>query len=655
MASKVDNKSIGRMFGSIAAAQTMVEQMPFSLGMGENGFTCSFDLLTALFEVCSDKPLADMIIEWLTEKLSDNDGSWMQWVEDIVKQGLHANITNLLTCEMSPFIPDRLIGGGQFLINTNEPLNFSGEGVTIPLSALDFTGLLGNCPADDSVAAKSNYMACYSDEYYYTSINKDDIPEDIVPVNYESVPSENVGDYIEVNNAFFVWARKPLSIRELWKHDDFNAFLWYVKNKGIYSNLTERNKLMWDNRYKTRPSKYVRKPESFFTKTKNMKDVNGFTMHTGESGVIPFDGAYLEAYNANPSTRYKKRQIMEVRYIDGDGIQSDSFQFRLAASNYYKTASISGEKKNKTDFPIHNKLIFQFNYDFIMSLKLYDAKTFLYQIINNYTGQGNFSFNFSVTRGNQIVSEMIDSMIRKILTIEDGTDDSYFTFSNDDYTEMLINAEQKRYMGIDTADKAEEYSQIIGSTETVTGNEVVNKTPEKYSTVLSNISNSITSGDTSINKWGLKWDYKFELIRMLAYPLIKPLFTPKVMALLLINTEIMGNPLKIGESLTNFGEILKFIGPLIKNVILMIKDMIIEIIYNFIIKKLTPILIIFSLKLMMEQLEYYRLLITDMINACIGAVNLGFGYNTKSNGALNQVDYVDIIGEEINNTNVNLV
>ena len=648
MASKVDGKTISQLFGSIAAAQTMVEQLPFSFGMNESGFTCSFDLLTTIFECISDKPLMDTCIEWFTEKLSDNDGAWLQWVEDIVKQALHANITNLLTCEMNPIIPDRLIGGGQFLINSDIPLNFSGEGITIPLSSLDFTGLLGNCPADESIAARSNYITCYSDDYYYSSIKLKDIPEDAQITPQETVPTVNVGDYIMVGDSYYVWSRRPLGIKELWKHDDFNAFLWYVKNKGVYSNLTERNKLMWDNRYKTKFGKYERKPESFFTKTNGMKNSDGFTMYNGESGIIPFDGAYLAAYNDNPNTRHKKRQIMEVRYLDGDGVQSDSFQFKLAASNYYKTATFSGKKKNKNDFPVHNKLIFQFNHDFIMSLKLYDAKTILYQILNNYTVQGNATFNFSITRESEIINEMIDEAIYKMLKIDDGTDDSYFTFSNDEYTEMMINLEKKRYNESYDNENNEIYSDIIDSIDRVSGEEIIDKTPEKYKEVLSNISNSITSGDTLRNNWSFKWDAKFELIRMLAYPLIRPLFTPKVMTLLLINTEIMGNPLKLGESLvdveeigrTKFEQMLKYLAPLIKNVVSQVKDILIEMLYNFVITKLTPILTVFSLKLMMEQLEYYRVLISDMINACVGAAN-----RNNVNSPFNQVDYVDIITE----------
>lgn len=645
--SKIDNKSISQMFGSIAAAQTLLKQMPFSFGMDENGITCSFDLLTALLEVISDRPLPDIIIEWFTQRLTDNDGYWMQWFEDTIKLGLLANITNLLTCEMNPFIPDRLIGGGQFLFNSDMPLNFSGEGITIPVSSIDFTGFLGICPADDSIAAKSSYMPCYDDEYHYATILKKKIPEGEEPVPCESVPSENIGKYIVIGETYYVWTRKPLGVKDLWKHDDFNAFLWYVKNKGMYSNLDERNKLMWDNRYKTHPSKYERKPESFFTKTNNAKDVDGHVMYTGENGIIPFDAAYLAAYNDNPENKYKKRQIMEVRYIDGDGIHSDSFQFRLAASSYYKTANFNWttKKGKEVTFPMHNKPWYRFMYDLIMSIKLYDANTLLYQLLNNFTGQGGgATFNFSVTRETEVINEMIDSVIERILKTEDATDDSYFTFSNDDYTEMLINAEKKRNNGLISDEDAQNYSQIIDSINDVNGEEVIDNTSGKCVDVLSNVANSITSGNTSVDKWKFKWDYQFELIRMVAGPLIQPLFTPKVIALLLINTEIMGNPLKLGEKITNLEDIWVFIVPLIKNVVLQVKDVIIEFLYNHVIKNLTEILTIFSLKLMMEQLEYYRVLITDMINACIGASNrMRIG---TLDTPFNQVDYVDIIGEE---------
>ena len=647
MASKIYDKSITQLFGSIAAAQTMVEQFPFSFGVNEKGFTCSFDLLTALFELCSDKPLDEMFIEMISRNLSDSNSKWLQGIEESVKLIIETNITNLLTCEMSPIIPDRLIGGAQFLEGTDKSLNFSGEGITIPVSALDFTGVLGNCPADDSFAAKSNYMPCYGDDYYYSSIREKDVPEDITPIPQDTVPLENVGDYILVNGQNYVWSRCPLAVKDLWKHDDFNAFLWYVKHKGMYSNLTERNKLMWDNRYKTQPyTKYERKPESFFTKTKGMKDKNGLTIYAGENGIIPFDSYYLISYNENPNNYYKKRQILEVRYIDGDGIQSDSFQFRLAASNYYKTAKITGKKTNREDVPVHNKTIFQFNHDFLMSLKLYDAKTFLSQIVGYTFGQGNFTFNFSVSKDGDIVNEFIDNTIRKVLESDSSVDDCYYTFSNDEYTEMLNNVVRKKTNVQTNNEIIDEYMTIIDSIDKVSGNEVLGTKTNVYE-AITGVTNSIVEGKQNVGGWKFGYDWKFELIRMIAYPLIRPLFTPKVMTLILINTEIMGNPLKLGKQKNSFKDYWVYLFPIINNAIITVKNMLEEMLFNWVVQKLTPLLTLFSLRIIMEQLNNYRILIQDMITACIGA------YNRNSlNTPFNQVDYVDIdvMEEELKKT-----
>lgn len=646
MASKVSNKSITQVFGSVAAAQTMVEQFPFSFGVSESGFTCSFDLLTALFNMCSDKPLDEMIIEEISDKLSDPNSTWLQGIEETVKMVLEANLTSILTCEMSPIIPDRLIGGAQFLSDSTKSINFSGEGVTIPLSSLDFTGVLGNCPTDDSVAARSNYMSCHTNVYSYSRIEDGAVPEDVTPILQDTVPTENVGDYIVVDGRNYMWKEIPLSTKDLWKHDDFNAFLWFVKNKGVYANLSERNKLMWDNRYKTRPyTKYERKPESFFTKKDGFKNSMGITLYKGENGVVPFDNAYLAAYNE--TANYKKRQILEVRYLDGDGIKSDSFQFRLAASNYYKTRKLTGKKENVSDILKINKTIFEFNHDFLMSIKLYDAKTYLSQIVGNTFGQGNFSFNFSVTRDSEVLNEVIDNIIQKVIETSDTEiDDCYFTFSNDEYDSMIQNALKRRQNADYNTEITNDLMSQIGVIDS--GTEAEN-TKTTISNVLSGVTKSVVDGSSNpkvANSWKFNYDWQFELIRMLVYPLIRPLFTPKVMTIILLNTEIMGNPLELGKKIVTFNDILPYFMNIITNVIKSIKDMIVEMLYSWVIEKLTPLLTIFTLRIVMEQLEAYRKLIEDMLIACIGAYNrldLNYSGSGIGNGnRLDQVNYADI-------------
>lgn len=608
MATKLKNKSITNVFGSVAAAQTMVEQFPFSFGASEGGFTCSFDLLTALFNMCSDKPLDEMIVEQLTEKIGDSNCTWLQGIEETVKMAIETNITSLLTCEMSPIIPDELIGGGEFLSGSNNALPFSSAGITIPVSTLDFTGILKHCPSDEtSVIARSNYMSCYD--------------------------SATIG----TNNP------QLLTANELWKHDDFNAFLWFVKNKGVYGNLYERGKLMWDNRYKTKPyTKYERKPETFFTKSTEYD--NSFK---GDIGVVPFDYSYLQIYNNSNNTQYKKKQILECRYIDGDGIQSDAFQFRLAASNYYKTRKLTGENDNSTILKI-NKTIFEFNHEFLMSLKLYDAKTYLSQVTQNVFGQGNFSMNFSLTKEEEVIDEMLNQIIEKVINSDDTEiDDCFFNFSNEEYDDMINNSIQKRRVSNKNEeiinsilDNIEQLDKVVG----IAASEEETKT--KISHELTTVCQSLINGDNTVQSnqgWKFNYNYQFELIRMLVYPLVRPLFSPKVMTVILINTYIMGNPLKIGEKMVTFDDITPFFMNILASVVKAIKNMIVEMLYSWVIEKLTPLLTLFSLRIVMEQLEAYKKLVQDMLIACMGAYKqLNFGGNKRKGSGIDEVNYVDI-------------
>lgn len=601
MAITKTDKSITSLFGSIAAAQTMVEQFPFSFGLNEKGFTCTFDLLAAIWNLCSEEPLEQKIITMMSEKIADPNCRWLQGIEESVKLALELNLTNLLTCDMSPLVPDKLIGSGEFLKGSDREVNFQGEGITIPVSAIDFTGVLGNCPSDetnpDSVA---HYFPCYDS---LTGL--------------------------------------PLNVNDIWKHDDFNAFLWFVKNKGVYGNLTERHKLIWDNRYKTKPyAKYERKGEDFFTMQKGY-DKN-FDMASKPNNVFPFSEEYLKSYNEK--ARYKKKQILECRYIDGDGIHSDSFQFRLPASNYYKTRKLTGKKKNSKILRM-NKTIFEFNHDFLMSLKLFDPKTYLCQVVHSLLGQGNLSFNFSLTRENQEIESIIDGITEKIINLSDiEVQDCYFNFSNDEYISMYQNYTEKRQNGINNSEKI---NQLIGEIKTIQDNgTAAENTNTIVSHVLTELTKEASNGENITGSWKFNYNYQFELIRMLVYPLIRPLFSPKVMTLLLINLNIMGDPLKLnsGDVKTlNFKDVLKYFIGVIPSIIIQIKDMINEMLYSWVIEKLTPLLTLFSLRIIAEQIEAYRKLITDMITACIGFKGFGF---KKTYEGIDYVDYVDIKPQE---------
>ena len=596
MSKKLKDKSITQMFGSIAAAQTLVEQSLMSVEATDKGFTCSFDLLATLFELLGGVSLPEKIIETISDKLSDPNCTWLQGIEESVKMLLHANFLSLLNCEMSPIIPNNLIGGYQFANNLSISIDQNGEGIRIPISDLDFTGILGHCPGDETNAASRGiYMDCRDEN------------------------------------------QQPLAIQDLWKHDDFNAFLWYVKNKGVYGNLTERNKLIWDNRYKTKPyTKYERKPESFFTKT--------FPNSPDKNGVIPFDDKYLQEYNNKETTTYKKKQILEVQYVEADGLNSDAFIFRLPASNYYKTRKLSTKKNKDPQIWRLNKTIFEFNQDFLMSIKLYDAKSILNQLINNTLGPGNLSFNFSVTRDDELMEEYVDGIIDKVIQMDDLQieNDDYMSFSNEEYNTMLENYKNRKIYSNLNSSKIDSLKKQIKETDVT--HESGNAMLTTSIAVLTGIVDSMANNEaTKTNgNWKFEYDYKFELIRMFVYPFIKPIFSPKVMTVILMNSYIMGNPLKIGEKKIDLNDIQTYLVPLLKNIIIAIKDMIVDMVYGWVLEKLTKLLTKYSLEIYIEQLNTYRLLIENLIKLTIEAFSKLQNMVRNKNGGVNNITYADI-------------
>jgi hypothetical protein len=203
---------------------------------------------------------------------------------------------------------------------------------------------------------------------------------------------------------------------------------------------------------------------------------------------------------------------------------------------------------------------------------------------------------------------------------------------------MLQNYSERRRKNIETQTKINDLFEQIKSIQD--NGVAAENTSKTITNVLTELSKEATDGSNIPGSWKFNYNYQFELIRMFAYPLIRPLFSPKVITLLLINLNLMGDPLKLQEKKTfSYKDIIGYIMGVIPSIIIQIKDMINEMLYSWVIEKLTPMLTIFSLRVIAEQIEAYRQLITDMITAC--ANFKGFS-NKSKNSMLDVVEYVDI-------------
>jgi hypothetical protein len=107
--------------------------------------------------------------------MDDESGSWIAYAEEVVKTAIEANIMNVLNCSTNPIISNKLLDS----YYTGDKIERGGEGITLDVSEIDFTGVLNRNPF------------------------------------YE-------------NDSKFYFDVEEYNASDIWKSKDFNAFLWYI-------------------------------------------------------------------------------------------------------------------------------------------------------------------------------------------------------------------------------------------------------------------------------------------------------------------------------------------------------------------------------------------------------------------------------------------
>ena len=185
------------MIGNIGALQTLAEKFPMKLISFDNiNFSSSFDVLGILFKIL--KIDREELIEVVTDAL-DGDGEgggntgFIANAEEIIKIALETNIINILNCTTNPIISNEYMDE----YTTTNTIKKNGTGIIINLDEIDFTGTLKRNPCE------------------------------------------------EVNSKFF-FDVSGYTVNDVYKSQDFNAYLWWVVNKGT----AEHSGSTWDDRYR---------------------------------------------------------------------------------------------------------------------------------------------------------------------------------------------------------------------------------------------------------------------------------------------------------------------------------------------------------------------------------------------------------------------
>lgn len=402
-------------------------------------------------------------------------------------------------------------------------------------------------------------------------------------LNYNPFTSEGSHFYFDIED---------YNANTVWKSKDFNAYLWYIINRSNYLQTTER---IWDNRYRA---------------------------------AIWGEG------NGN------RKEIIKCEYVDDEAGNTDKLKVYLCASNYYKTVKIN-KKKEDSQWE-WNKTIFQFNWDFLSSIKLYEPKVMVSEIVEQMIGKGGLGINLNFTLNEAITKEKINKLIDNVITSDDmGVEACTFDFSNDIYNDMLERAEKVQHNIVETPEGLTEIDtmSVRNRLSSITKDSTIQQDKEAINDTLNtvaSIANTTMNSNVSINAG---WDAGFEPMRMFIYPFIRPLFTPKVIFLLMVNQKIMGSFEENVNKYKEFDvdELLRNIFDVAKQIILKVKDLLIDWLTNWLMSKLAPMVELFTSKLLLENLQMYKRLLQQLLGARV------FGWDNDLVGSIDNVNYADII------------
>ena len=626
-----------KLQNSINTVKGVVDKYPAlqalgNLALGKDG---SIDFVLALLSSLgvTQKELMDEVCGWLSEK-EMGDGV-LDEIEKAVKAIILLNIKNMFTCTIDPIIPDRLFRDYKY----GDVYDVGGQGLELNLDLIDIYGVLDNCPVSlnenafyfDTVkqvkceAEVKQQMVGFKLTHLYDEVEeiKKNNPT-ALNFYYTWKEGEDEKKTTELSEAEIAFSRQfKITINyytitgyaqnDVWKSRDFNAFIWSVINKGAKK---------WDNRVnfynKFGETIYEDNKNNFFNE--NSVTINGIT--------------------------FERKNILDCEYVPRptNSFATNVLRVYIDKDSYYHKHSVSADGAEIK----FNKTIFEFNYDYIYSLKLFDTKTLITNIVNSLLG---FSMTGYFSKTRSVIAGSVGSIVEQIMNSEDDViTDDYFTFSNEEYNELLekadiayngqykSNNENGSLINLDNDEILDIINSIDDNAEYVPQETRIANVFKEISVTMAK--NPEVSENT---KFGFGIDIIHKLIKQTVTEIVMQVLSPKVMILYAINKSIMGdiNYDKYKENYIDF--ILKNFKNVIVPIIKSVNNIIGELLVNLLKKKLMPLLTEFTKKIAIEQAVSYATLISNLVKTCGSAASVLLNGGSELSTAIDNVNYEDII------------
>lgn len=600
MLSSALNNRVGNTMALIAVSQMLMDKLDSLIKVNRYdvssiGITSSLGLTINLAQMVGMS--FDEIVDLVTDFLTRNYGTTIKTLDTIVRGAILAALDGMVSCAASPIISDDLM----YHTDGNGNLQRAVSPMVINLGSVDIYNLFAKAtPTGDRA------------EYYYG-----DVPSGITP-------------------------------SMTWKSGDLDAFIWYVINMVEPASSGDRKytyKLSWDNR------------NSFFKNDLDNEDYAQYpegdmVTYIGDTALDFWSG--VEEGEASGLSNNRK-MLFRLDYNDRTNsllvqFDGETYGKRVVIGPDYPTNEEEEEQEGNVFRYERNATIYEFNKDYVENLRIFYVKPIVTAILNaatnlsiDVTFSGTLSLEEEITRGE------ISRILTKVIEADDTEiEDCYFTFSNDEYDDLVHEAEMRRKgikvkRGDTNIGVTTDTSGIIEALEQMTGT----ATLQEQKTIIKNTFETIASvtgatDDVIDTKWN--WDGDtyatniLQLLRAILMQLLEALLTPRVVLIFLINYKFANGELP-KSPLDFLSAFLKLLWPVIKALV----DYFIEFLFGEVIQRVKELMEIYLLKLALEQLQKYKDILLALIQNCTLNISIPYFKKTQMIGNIDNVVGADIL------------
>lgn len=274
--------------------------------------------------------------------------------------------------------------------------------------------------------------------------------------------------------------------------------------------------------------------------------------------------------------------------------------------------------------------IYEFNYDLIMGMKLFDARSIVSALFDTLQN-ASLGLSVGLEERHQESTDTIKEIIKNIINTDDSTiNDCYHTFSNDRYNMLLSNTANKR---LNRTDKFYDAKQILYASlsgDTVNEEEVLHR-------AITQAKVTVTEGSDGSDEYGIANNFMFSLLNNLITAIVQSLLSPKLLMVIVVNQSMMGG----GKwEKFNFSNLFKALQDIIVGIVKEVKDLIIDKLWKLVATRLDPLITITSDEIVKEQLDSYADVLREIMK--YAPYIFHFIGGQRQDTKIDDVDYADI-------------